>query len=74
MSTWGWSCCPICGAVIADIDGHIIWHEIAIPEVITDLVDEAVKAALETVKEQPPTTGGETTTRLVATTSGDTQR
>ena len=23
----GWSVCPICGAVIADIDAHVLYHE-----------------------------------------------
>lgn len=71
-STWGWSCCPACGAVIADIAEHVIWHELVVQEVLTDMVDEAVREALEAHEAPPPPRpapgGGTTTTaRLIPT-------
>lgn len=70
-NTWGWSCCPVCGAVIADINEHVIWHEVAVQEILTDLVNDAVRDALKTLKEQPATTSppatGGTTNRLIPT-------
>lgn len=32
----GWSVCPICGAVIADIN----YHETAVPEVIAEIIQQ----------------------------------
>lgn len=36
----GWSVCPICGAVIADINAHITYHETAVPEVIAEIIQQ----------------------------------
>lgn len=36
----GWSVCSLCGAVIADIPGHVYWHETGALELITEIVEE----------------------------------
>ncbi len=36
----GWSVCGLCGAVIADIPGHVYWHETGALEFISEIVDE----------------------------------
>ena len=36
----GWSVCVLCGAVIADISGHVYWHETGALELITEIVEE----------------------------------
>lgn len=36
----GWSVCPICGAVIADINAHVLYHEAAVPEVIAEIIQQ----------------------------------
>ncbi|MDO4243811.1 MAG: hypothetical protein Q4C85_08670 [Actinomyces sp.] len=37
MSAGGWSVCPICGSVIADIWLHTTWHESTLAELIADM-------------------------------------
>ena len=41
----GWSVCPICGAVIADINAHITYHETAVPEVIAEIIQQHEQTA-----------------------------
>lgn len=36
----GWSVCPICGAVIADINAHVLYHEAAVPEVTAEIIQQ----------------------------------
>lgn len=48
----GWSVCGLCGAVIADIPGHIYWHETGALELITEIVEELQRSP------QPDTGGG----------------
>ena len=45
--TGGWSVCPICGAVIADIDAHVLYHE----QVVVDVVVEVVNELIEQLKQ-----------------------
>lgn len=45
----GWSVCPICGAVIADIDAHVLYHE----QVVVDVVVEVVNELIEQLKGAP---------------------
>lgn len=45
----GWSVCPICGAVIADIDAHVLYHE----QVVVDVVVEVVNELIEQLKTTP---------------------
>lgn len=40
----GWGVCPACGAVVADTAAHTLWHEVALPETITDLAAQATPA------------------------------
>lgn len=47
----GWSVCGLCGAVIADIPGHIYWHETGALELITEIVEELQRSP-------QPDTGG----------------
>ncbi|WP_162933847.1 hypothetical protein [Actinomyces lilanjuaniae] len=30
----GWSVCPLCGTVVADVAGHVFWHEHLMVEVM----------------------------------------
>lgn len=46
----GWSVCPICGAVIADIDAHVLYHE----QVVVDVVVEVVNELIEQLKTPEP--------------------
>ena len=39
----GWSVCPICGAVIADIDAHVLYHEQVVVDVVVEVVDELIE-------------------------------
>ena len=41
--TGGWSVCPICGAVIADIDAHILYHEQVVVDVVVEVVNELIE-------------------------------
>ena len=39
----GWSVCPICGAVIADIATHILYHEQVVVDVVVEVVNELIE-------------------------------
>jgi len=39
----GWSVCPICGAVIADIDAHVLYHEQVVVDVVVEVVNELIE-------------------------------
>lgn len=41
--TGGWSVCPICGAVIADIDAHVLYHEQVVVDVVVEVVNELIE-------------------------------
>ena len=41
--TGGWSVCPICGAVIADIDAHVLYHEQVVVNVVVEVVNELIE-------------------------------
>ena len=47
--TGGWSVCPIYGAVIADIDGHVAYHEWVVVDIVTQVVAELINQL------EPPT-------------------
>lgn len=53
----GWSVCPICGAVIADIDGHVAYHEWVVVDVVTQVVNELIEQ-LKNPTEPDETTAG----------------
>lgn len=36
----GWSVCGLCGVVVADIPGHVYWHETGTLELIAEIVEE----------------------------------
>ena len=33
----GWSVCGLCGVVVADIPGHVYWHETGVLEIVEAL-------------------------------------
>ncbi len=53
----GWSVCPICGAVIADIDAHVLYHEQVVVDVVVEVVDELIEQ-LKTPTEPVDAEGG----------------
>ncbi len=55
--TGGWSVCPICGAVIADIDAHVLYHEQVVVDVVVEVVDELIEQ-LKTPTEPVDAEGG----------------
>ncbi|MCR2051971.1 hypothetical protein NSA19_03690 [Actinomyces bowdenii] len=49
--------CPICGAVIADIDGHVAYHEWVVVDVVSQVVNE-LSEQLKNPTEPDETTAG----------------
>lgn len=56
----GWAVCPICGAVIADIDGHVLYHETVVVDLVVDIA-ETIIAALTPEDDTDAQTTEETT-------------
>lgn len=53
----GWSVCPICGSVVADIWTHIYYHETVLADLIvgiaTELIPTTDGTAETTTQEEP---------------------
>ena len=67
----GWSVCGLCGAVIADIPGHVYWHETGTLELITEIVEDLQHTPKSDASENTPADESESAEPTTAPAGGE---
>ena len=55
----GWSVCGLCGVVVADIPGHVYWHETGVLEIMEALQHTRTDESETTDSTTTPSEGEE---------------
>ena len=67
----GWSVCGLCGVVVADIPGHVYWHETGALELDTEIIEKLQQTPKSDAGESTRTDESETTDSTTTPSEGE---